>query len=1005
MSVELPRATGPSGRFEVQASSRVRALGDGLAIISLLLFSLVFYRQLTLEGRVIVSFDALVYFYPNLTYLGASLQEGRLPLWNPYLFVGAPFLANSQTGVFYPPNWLVLALPAASAYAWSAMLHATLAALGTYAFARRALGVSCIGALGAALVFAFGGFFSAQAGHLNQLQAASWLPLLLLVGDGLLRRPRAPLAVLGGVVLCLLLLPGHSQVAYLSLWALLLYALAFCAGAFLDGLRAGQNLRRLAVGQLPRLWPLALLGAVGAGLAAAQLLPTYELSRESIRASGLSYDDAASFSLPPWKVLLGLLPTFGDPPVFSEWVGYVGLTGLSLAGLALATRPDRRAAAMLLIAGTALGLAFGEFNPAYPLVYWLVPGLDLFRVPARWLLLYGFGLAGLAGLGLDWLVRLARDVAPRHAAERRRPPALPIVGRLAGLAFAAVGVLGLYQVVQRGYPLELPGAVTLLSWGIVGALALGLIALALAFSPRPRAVSAQAGSRPGTRSTALLPVVCLVLLGAELLAASASLDLNRGNLPEAVTEVVPEARFVLERPGLYRVLGVSENTFEIGRVEVLRDRVADRLSPEGVYDYLVAMKHKKTFTPNLPLAHGIATLDGYDGGVLPLRRYVGLKTLFPREGENLPDGRLRVQLRTAPDPHLLGWLNVRYLVMDRARDVWLDGVYYDLAMVRAASPGRPLLLPDLSPFSASALGIVTHLEEADAPPGAEVAAITVFCDDGRSYRLPVRAGVETADGKPLGAPPLKTVAPWLHDPAGHEYAARLAFPETVSPSEIAVEYLWPRGRLAVRAISLVGAEPGAERVVDLSSDLKLVYLGDAKIYEHRSALPRAFIVGRVRLASDDEAELELLRPPDFDARREAVVSEAEWRASGGGTTELGASAEAVVVEYRPERVVVETHLASPGLLVLSDAFYPGWRALVDGQESPILRVDHAFRGVRLEAGWHRVEFVYQPTSLRVGLAISGATAVAAMVICVARPARRLDGHGGSARSEAVPRDL
>ena len=994
-SLKAPWETLRGGRSKAALGRWPLPSADTVAVGLLLLFCLAIYHQLVLAGQVPVSFDALAYFYPNLAYLGASLREGRLPLWNPYLFAGAPFLANSQTGVFYPPNWLAALVPAPRAYAWSAALHAALAAVGAFAFGRRALGLGRPGALATALVFAFGGSFSAQVGHLNQLQAASWLPLLLLVGDGLLRRPRVRLAVLGGAVLCLQLLAGHSQVTYLSLWALLLYSGAFCAAALRDGRRDGLAPRDLVAWQLSRFGPLLLLVAVGGGLAAAQLLPTYELSRESIRAGGLGYDEAASFSLPPWKVLLALLPTFGSPTIYSEWLGYVGVSGLILAGLALALRPDRRAAAMLLVALVALALAFGKFDPLYGLAYRWVPGLALFRVPARWLLVYSFGLAGLAGLGLDALVGRAKSVEagplpagatllrrlasalgwlarPRGGAPGMAPAPtarcsnLPETAvRLAALAAGTVLALGLYQAARHGYPPELPGSVTLLAWAAVGALGIGL---------------AVAG--PVSRS--LLPALCVALLAGELYAASGSLDLNRVNPLDLVTESVPEVEFLLQRPGLYRVLGVSENTFEIGRVQVFRDRVAGRISPEGMYDYLVGMKYKKTMTPNLPLAEGIATLDGYDGGVLPLRRYVGLKTLFPEEGENVPDGRLRVQLRTAPDPRLLGWLNVKYLVMDRARDVWLDGIYYDLAMPRTAAPGEPVALADLPPLRSASLGIVAHLEGADAPPGAEVAAVVVRPADGatgETYRLPLRAGVETAEGKPGPgeASSLKSVAPWLHDPAGSEYYARLAFPGAITPAEISVEYLWPRGRLVVRAMSLVGAEPGQERVVDLSPDLKLVYLGDAKIYEHRAVLPRAFVVGRVRLAHDDEAVLDLLRSPEFDAREEAVVEEADWLATGGGPTALGRSAQVRVAEYRPERVVVEADLAAPGFLVLTDAAYPGWRALVDGREQPILRTNYLFRGVRLEPGRHRVEFVYEPASLRAGLTVSGLTAALALV--------------------------
>jgi hypothetical protein len=77
-----------------------------VAAALLFLASLVFYYPLVFLGRMVVDYDAFVYFYPQRAYLAQSLVEGRLPLWNPYLFMGAPFLANPQTAVLYPPSWL-----------------------------------------------------------------------------------------------------------------------------------------------------------------------------------------------------------------------------------------------------------------------------------------------------------------------------------------------------------------------------------------------------------------------------------------------------------------------------------------------------------------------------------------------------------------------------------------------------------------------------------------------------------------------------------------------------------------------------------------------------------------------------------------------------------------------------------------------------------------------------------------------------------------------------------
>jgi uncharacterized membrane protein YfhO len=101
-----------------------------------------------------------------------------------------------------------------------------------------------------------------------------------------------------------------------------------------------------------------------------------------------------------------------------------------------------------------------------------------------------------------------------------------------------------------------------------------------------------------------------------------------------------------------------------------------------------------------------------------------------------------------------------------------------------------------------------------------------------------------------------------------------------------------------------------------------------------------------------------------------------------------------VASYAPRRVVIEATLADAGLLVLSDAFYPGWKALVDGHERPILATNLIMRGVLLDRGNHKVVFVYRPPLLRVGLLVAGGTLCLTLLAlavpwALARRSRRL----------------
>ena len=135
---------------------------DLLAWAGLAVAVLVMLWPLGLTNRVLAGLDAFTYFEPYWAYRSAALSAGRLPLWNPYLFLGVPFLANPQAAVLYPLHWPLTWLPAERALVWSAILHVWLAAGFTYTFARRSFHVTRPAAWLAGLLYGMGGFALAR---------------------------------------------------------------------------------------------------------------------------------------------------------------------------------------------------------------------------------------------------------------------------------------------------------------------------------------------------------------------------------------------------------------------------------------------------------------------------------------------------------------------------------------------------------------------------------------------------------------------------------------------------------------------------------------------------------------------------------------------------------------------------------------------------------------------------------------------------------------------------
>ena len=135
--------------------------------------------------------------------------------------------------------------------------------------------------------------------------------------------------------------------------------------------------------------------------------------------------------------------------------------------------------------------------------------------------------------------------------------------------------------------------------------------------------------------------------------------------------------------------------------------------------------------------------------------------------------------------------------------------------------------------------------------------------------------------------------------------------------------------------------------------------------------PRAWLVHRVR-AVDDSAALRLLADPEFDPIDEALVEQPVV------VEDTDAESAARIVSYLPERIVIDVDTPADGLLVVSELYFPGWRAALDGVETPILRTNVALRGVLVPVGRHRVEMTFEPASVVAGLGIFAATWIAGL---------------------------
>jgi len=382
-----------SGFAHAPPLPRAKRVGTALVVASLFFVPFVFYWRLFVwepSERTLFRGDFLNQHYVWKSYALGRIANGELPLWNPHLLGGAPLHANPQVGLFYPPNYLLLPFVRDGRINYLALeafqlLHQGLAGVGMWLLLR-SFGLSLLGSAAGALIAMFTGFFTTP-GHHALVLTAGWIPLVLYQVKQASSVPGARSIALAALAMAMMVLAGHPQPAYYGL------VLSAAWSIYCGGWR----------GAFRRFLPAAGLAAA---LAAVQLLPTYELARDTYRV-GAGYDYSTTFDFSSF-FLAGLVAPRGQVPLSGQDVStplhaYVGIGALLLAATGLACSRRRERWFFAAAAVTSLLLALGSDSFLFDIGYLALPGFRRFRMAFRLLGVYALSLAVLAALGLDSL--------------------------------------------------------------------------------------------------------------------------------------------------------------------------------------------------------------------------------------------------------------------------------------------------------------------------------------------------------------------------------------------------------------------------------------------------------------------------------------------------------------------------------------------------------------------------------------------------------------------------
>ena len=434
MAKQRPHAVGnrprAGGSFDFFHSRFFALIAFGLAAITLIiLFSDFLFSDRMLYGSDMIK--AGIFFRSFL--VDHVKQFGAIPQWNPYIFGGLPFVEAFHGDIFYPFSVLKFMVSIERAYGYTFFLHLLAAGIFMYLCARQ-FKLSKVAAFVAGAAYMSAPYLVSfiTPGHDGKIFVTTLFPLVILFLDrGFERRPVLNFSLLG-LVIGLIILTPHPQMAYFTLWALSFYAAFKIITLFLE--------RKSVV---PTIRPAVLTVyavVIGLLLSAIQFYPGYIYTSEfSPRASDDSksgWEWATSWSLHEEETMGLIIPEFAGANVQggvstywgknffkdnSESISVVALF-LALLGMFLGRRKETWFFAAL--AAFALLYGLGATTPFFHLFY-LIPKVSSLRAPSMIMFLFSFSIALLAGMAVNQLMLKREEKRDRKrelkeaAAEKR----------------------------------------------------------------------------------------------------------------------------------------------------------------------------------------------------------------------------------------------------------------------------------------------------------------------------------------------------------------------------------------------------------------------------------------------------------------------------------------------------------------------------------------------------------------------------------------------------------
>ena len=929
----------PKIEFYIKKYSRIVHI-----FLVLLFFSILytlFFSPVLFSNRLLAPGDGITQSVP-------AFYSPRT-LWTPLLLSGFPIAADVTPQTWYPISLLFSLIP----NSWNAFVVSAyvLASSFSYGYVYTVTN-SRLAGLVTGIIYGMSGFMMAHLGHTTMIHTALWIPLLIWALEKLRHNFSSGWLALGVFAVSFCFLGGHPQI--------FVYGIGLSAAyAFVLGWST-------QVGRWKYYGLYLAVVVLGLALAAIQIIPTIELASLGLR-SKISFQEFVFCSLPLYEsfrflfpyLLGGMPPTFHGQPYsgvciwgMTELTGYVGLLPLMLASVGFMFARHKSIAWFWLTACLlAFLLTLGEATPIAHLAY-LLPVYNKFRIPGRHVVEIAMAVSVLAGLGVT---ALQNQVVSNRLLLRTV---------LVSTGVMLLSVIGIFLFSDQ-----------------LQAKTIGTGTERITFLPK---------LNPGIG----VPLVIFLLAVTTLIYWSKSTNSKFRGLWLLLILVIDLGSFGWFYEWQYAAPSqdlLTPTAFTQHYKKVLSASQQRMLPVRG------GLGSVDENPPNLSRMWGVPSASGY--GPLILSR---VSQLFPMGAS----GDVWGNWASVAD-RSLDIMSIRYVFMpakpsdvNDAQGVSWSREEMSLSLGNGCATQQPnsIKLQVPAQQSVTAIGIVSSLAcSIGVANNTEVVRILVTDANGKVETQSLRAGRDTSEW----AYGCTDVLPYIqHRQApifesfpvhresypmclANKYVSVLPINKLNNVKSLELEWIGPSGAIAINKISLIDnpnrqSYPITEMSSYLANTPRWHHVEDineaTRVYENLRAMPRAWLVPEVVSAKPDAIlnSIKTSKLPDghsYEPSQIALVEEPlEFKAQN-----LDSTATAKIFNLSDTQVEIQTTSSSPAFLVLSDVYYPGWQATVDGKKVHVFQTNYVLRGILVPGGDHIVKFEFKSLSFHIGAGVSAAS--------------------------------